>query len=516
MRDWIPDLSQNDKPRYIAIADIIAGDIKSGRLNQGDRLPPQRKLAQKLDLDFTTVARGYVEAQKRGLVESRVGQGTYVLPQTPPPSLRPSTRTELVDLSMNLPPEPNIPELIARMNEGYAEVGRDLVGLLRYQGFGGSRGDKDAASAWLSRRGMVPSQERIFVTPGAHPAISAILALLAKPGETVLCEALTYPGVRSISAQLGLRLLGLPMDDDGIDPDALAQACETQAPKALYLNPTLQNPTTLTIPAARRAAIAKVARRYRLPIVEDDAYGFIPLQGPPPLASIAPDITWHIAGLAKCIGAGLRAAYVVVPDARSGWPFAAALRASTVMALALDGRARDTLDRGRHGGFDPPVHSHRNGGASETRARTLAAGELPRGCDEFQSLGSPAETVDAFGFYRPYALAADRHRRERRVHGVGGARRVCSCLSRRTRDSCPGAQRARIHGPCLERIAGTLFDISLMAVSGCPRRSAGTGTRAPLLRDAGNRRHPEQSRVTAPVIIASNATISTVRRPRQA
>lgn len=335
MRDWIPDLTHNDKPRYIAIAEIIAADIRSGRLNPGDRLPPQRKLAVNLDIDFTTVARGYVEAQRRGLVESRVGQGTFVLGQVRRESAKPSTRTELVDLSMNLPPEPSDPDLIARMNDGYAEVGRDLVGLLRYQGFGGSRHDKDAASAWLSRRAMVPSQERIFVTPGAHPAMAAILALLAKPGETVLCEALTYPGVRAISAQLGLKLTGLPMDRDGIDPDALADACARLAPKALYLNPTLQNPTTLTIPAARRAALAAVARRYRLPIVEDDAYGFIPLHGPPPFAAIAPDITWHIAGLAKCIGAGLRAAYVVAPDTRSGWPFAAALRASNVMASPL-------------------------------------------------------------------------------------------------------------------------------------------------------------------------------------
>jgi DNA-binding transcriptional MocR family regulator len=115
----------------------------------------------------------------------------------------------------------------------------------------------------------------------------------------------------------------------------LADACEHLAPKALYLNPTLQNPTTVTISPTRRAALVAVARHYHLPIVEDDAYGFIPLHGPPPLASIAPDITWHIAGLAKCIGAGLRAAYVVAPDTRSGWPFAAALRAYNVMASPL-------------------------------------------------------------------------------------------------------------------------------------------------------------------------------------
>ncbi|WP_158810592.1 PLP-dependent aminotransferase family protein [Beijerinckia sp. L45] len=335
MRDWTPDLSHNDKPRYLAIADVIADDIKTGRLSRGDRLPPQRKLALRLAIDFTTVARGYVEAQRRGLVESRVGQGTFVRGPAREPVVPRPARTEAVDLSMNLPPEPTDPDLIERMNAGLAEVSRDLVALLRYQGFGGSRADKDAASAWLSRRAMVPSQERIFVTPGAHPAIAGILALLAKPGDAILCEALTYPGVRSIAAQQGLKLVGLPMDKHGIDPDALAEACGALRPKALYLNPTLQNPTTLTIPPERRASIVAVARRHGVPIIEDDAYGFIPAHGPPPLASIAPDITWHIAGLAKCIGAGLRAAYVVAPDARSGWPFAAALRANNVMASPL-------------------------------------------------------------------------------------------------------------------------------------------------------------------------------------
>ncbi len=332
MTNWTPDLSRSDKPRYLAIADVIAADVKSGRLMSGDRLPPQRKLALRLAIDFTTVARGYVEAQRRGLIESRVGQGTFVRGEHRAGGLAINARQDVVDLSMNLPPEPDDVDLLERMRDGCAVIARDIVPLLRYQGFGGSPADKDAASAWLGRRALVPKQERVFVVPGAHTAIAGILSLLAKPGDTILSEAITYPGVRSITAQLGLRLLGLPMDAHGIDPDALAHACERSAPKALYLNPTLQNPTTITIPESRREAIVMVARRYGVPIVEDDAYGFIPTHGVHPLAAIGPDITWHIAGLAKCIGAGLRAAYVVVPDAKSGWPFAAALRASTVMA----------------------------------------------------------------------------------------------------------------------------------------------------------------------------------------
>ena len=334
MADWRPDLSNSDKPRYLAIADAIADDIGAGRLLIGDRLPPQLKLAKRLDIDFTTVARGYVEAQKRGLIESKVGQGTFVRDKPRPRRSLQSLPPRPVDLSMNLPPEPDDPELIARMQAGVDYVTRDIVSLLRYQGFGGTQADKDAASSWLGRRALMPAQDRVFVSPGAHPALVGIVSILAKPGETILSEAITYPGIRSIAAQLGVDLVGLPMDDDGIQPDALTDACKKLKPKAIYLNPTLQNPTTLTIPDQRRREIVAITRRFHVPIIEDDAYGFIPEHGhgASPFAAIAPDLTWHVAGLAKCIGAGLRAAYVVVPDTRSAWPFASALRAATVMA----------------------------------------------------------------------------------------------------------------------------------------------------------------------------------------
>ncbi len=335
MTSWTPDLSLSDKPRYLAIADAIEEDIRSGRLAANDRLPPQRSLAKRLAMDFTTVARGYGEAQKRGLIHSRVGQGTYVTPASRRGRPRRFNRPGLVDLSMNLPPEPSDPDLLERMQAVFAEVGRDIVALSRYQGFGGSPADKEAATSWLGRRALVPSHDRLFVTPGAHPALLAIAGTLARAGDTIVCEALTYPGMRAVAAQLGLELVGLPMDREGIDADSFAAACRRLNPKALYVNPTLHNPTTVTISESRRAAIASVARLHNVPIIEDDAYGFIPAHPPPPFAAIAPDLTWHIAGLAKCLGAGLRAAYVIAPDARSGWPLVSSLRTATVMASPI-------------------------------------------------------------------------------------------------------------------------------------------------------------------------------------
>jgi len=332
MNDWVPQLSRLGKPHYLAIADAIAEDIGNGTLAPLDRLPPQRKLARRLRIDFTTVARGYVEAQKRGLIESKVGHGTFVRAPGKRRHAPMARHPEIVDLSMNLPPEPDDPELLDRMQDGLEFVGRDLIYLLRYQGFGGVQADKDAALRWLAHRALAPHQDRLLIAPGAHPALLGILGIVGKAGDVVLSEYLTYPGVRAITAQLGQKLVGLPMDDEGVEPDAFVDACQRLSPKALYLNPTLLNPTTHTISASRRTVIVDIARRFDVQIVEDDPYGFLPVNGPPPFAALAPERTWHVAGLAKCLGAGLRIAYVVVPDPRSGWLFASVVRTATVMA----------------------------------------------------------------------------------------------------------------------------------------------------------------------------------------
>ncbi len=335
MKTWRPELDGGG-PLYMALVDAIEKDLRAGRLSAGDRLPPHRELAKRLDINVTTVARGYVEAQKRGLVESHVGRGTFLANGARPHAPAATSRTDAADPSMNMPPEPDDPALLARMREGVSALADDIVPLMRYQTFGGTAADKDAAALWLARRGLTPPRDRVFVAPGAHPSLLAIFSMLTRPGDVVLAENVTYPGMRAIAAQLRLRLVGLEMDDQGALPDAFAKACETENPRAIYLNPTLHNPLTLTMPEARRREIAATARRHNVPIVEDDAYGFIPERAPMPLAAMAPELTWHVAGLAKCLGAGLRLAYVAAPDdGRAVWSFAAAMRAGNLMASPL-------------------------------------------------------------------------------------------------------------------------------------------------------------------------------------
>ncbi len=215
MIDWIPTLTQNGKPRYLAIAEAIAVDIRTGTLSPGDRLPPQRRLAARLGIDFTTVSRAYSEAQARGLVASHVGRGTFVTSVAPEAFCSDPQRDGEEDLSMNMAPEPTDAALLEKMREGMGYVSANLIALLRYQSAVGSEQDKMAASTWLSMRGMVPLLERIAVTPGAHPTMVAILSILTTPGDVVLCENITYPGIRNIAAQMRVQLKGIAMDAEG-------------------------------------------------------------------------------------------------------------------------------------------------------------------------------------------------------------------------------------------------------------------------------------------------------------
>lgn len=374
---WIPKLKKNSGPVYLAIANAIAEDIAIGQLAAEQRLPPQRKLAELLGIDFTTVARAYTEAHRRGLIDSVVGRGTFVCGKRRPRIPRVFEGRPNVDMSMNMAPETDSPELLELMQAGYASVGDKMRDLLRYQNFGGSTDDREAGALWLRRRGLVVEPDRLLVVAGAQCALLAVLTTIAPAGSVICCEELTYPGLRALAGLLGIKLVGLPMDAEGIDAVAFAAACAQYGPKALYCNPTLLNPTTATISPARRQALIEVARHYGVAIIEDDAYGFLPRSGPAAMASIGADITFYIAGMAKCVGAGLRIAYMVAPDAHLASRLASSVRATTVMASPFTSVLATRWVR--DGTADLMLNAIRK----EAMARQkLAARILPAGCYE--------------------------------------------------------------------------------------------------------------------------------------
>lgn len=284
-----------------------------------------------MQLNYTTVARGYAEARKRGLIDSHAGMGTYVRGSSPGLPLRGGSG---IEMTMNLPPEPDDGTLLSAMRASAAEVMTqgDWYGLMRYQDFGGTREDREAGVRWLQSYLPDCSADRLLVCPGIHAALTALVSTLARPGEMICVESLTYPGIKAIAAQLGVKLHALPLDDAGPSAEAFEQACKMLEPRALYCNPTLQNPTTATISRGRREALADVALRYSIPIIEDDAYGMLPREALSPIATLAPALTYYLTGFAKCLGAGMRAAYVHAPTTRLAQRLAGALRATTVMA----------------------------------------------------------------------------------------------------------------------------------------------------------------------------------------
>jgi DNA-binding transcriptional MocR family regulator len=331
---WHRRIELGDRPAYLLIADLIAEDVRNGRLGSRERLPTLRELAEQLHLNYTTVARAYAEARKRGLIDSRPGMGTYVRGSAPALPLRGGSGSEM---TMNNPPEPRDSALIERMRSSAADVlmRSDPYALLRYQDFGGTAEDREAAVQWLRRRLPDCDAARVLVCPGIHSALAALMSQLARPGELICVESLTYPGIKAMATQLGVQLHALTLDDEGPSAVEFELACKTLKPKALYCNPTLLNPTTTTTSRVRREALADIALRYSIPIIEDDAYAMLPREVPPPLALLAPELTYYITGFSKCLGAGLRTAYVCAPTERAAQRLAGALRATTVMASPI-------------------------------------------------------------------------------------------------------------------------------------------------------------------------------------
>ena len=333
--DWRPTLSDRSGPVYESIVEALGADVASGRLHRGERLPTHRALAKALGLDLTTVTRAYNEARRRGLTEARVGQGTFVAESRAQAPRAAAAGIEF-DLSMNLPPEPIEADLEGRVSRGLAALQRDfgVSAFLNYQQAGGSETDRGVATDWLRRRVRIAASDRILIFPGTQPALMALLLATTKPGDTVLTDRLTYPGFRAAAAALGVRLAGVASDEAGMIPAALDEQARRLAAKAVYLVPTIHNPTTMTLDPARREQLAVVMRKRGLLLFEDDAYGSLDPKLAP-IATLVPERSYYAASLSKCIAPGLRVSLVLAPDRAAAASLASALRTLVQMPVPM-------------------------------------------------------------------------------------------------------------------------------------------------------------------------------------
>lgn len=331
---WRPRLVETSRMKYLGIVDALEADIRSGRVARGDRVPPQRAIAEALGVDLTTVTRAFNEARRRGLVDAQAGRGTFISEGVEGDG---TGRPALIDLSMNIPSQPSAIDFRKLMPAGVAAVLGSPRGLLHlhYQDSTGADPDRSAAVSWLGPRIEGLARERLVVTAGAQCALFGVCELLLARGDVVAAGALTYPGLKAVAIQKGLVIEPLAMDALGIVPDAFEKACRKRQPKALYVIPTIDNPTTATLPEDRRRALAAIARKYDVTIVEDDPYAPLQPTRTAAFAELAPDITWHIATLSKCVTPALRVAYLVAPTAAKALRVAGVLRATMLMAPPL-------------------------------------------------------------------------------------------------------------------------------------------------------------------------------------
>jgi DNA-binding transcriptional MocR family regulator len=313
MTIWTPRLSGKEGPRFRAIAEALAADVASGALVPGRQLPTHRDLAERLGVTVGTVTRAYGEASRRGLVSGQVGRGTFVCGGARDESEEAGEAA--IDLARNHPPAPRErPEhgaLLVALASLTAKAG--LGRLLDYPLAGGNPADREAGAAWIARAGVPASAGRVIVCTGSQHGLTVVLATLLQPGDLLLTESLTYAGVKSVASLLHLRLAGLAVDKDGLQPEALEAACRGGKAKAVYLIPTLHNPTTAVMPLERRRQVAAIAARHGLAIIEDDVHGLLPEKRPPPLAALAPDETYYLTSTSKTLAPGLRVAYVLAP-----------------------------------------------------------------------------------------------------------------------------------------------------------------------------------------------------------
>lgn len=324
MTNWLPQLAEGPAPLYVRLADQIEADIQSGILPPGAKLPPQRDLAYDIKVTIGTIGRAYALVRERGLVSGEVGRGTYVLaqqelpandgqdkmvsdfsgtrsPNPPAGKLRFDT-TAAPDIGQSNPIETFLSRIVREHSGEISSYTRVIPD--RW---------KEAGRQWLANENWKPELENIVPVLGAHAGLMAVMHAVSQPGDYICFEELTYAQMARATAMTGRRIAVTSSDDGGLSPEDFERVCAQKHPKALFLMPSAQNPTTTTLTTERRKAIAEIARKYNVWLIEDNLYGAMTFDGLPFLAELAPEKTFHIGGLSKSVAAGVRGGWVACP-----------------------------------------------------------------------------------------------------------------------------------------------------------------------------------------------------------
>ncbi|WP_037647506.1 PLP-dependent aminotransferase family protein [Streptomyces flavidovirens] len=313
------------------VADQVAAEIAAGRLRPGDRLPTQRAFARSRRIANSTAIRVYGELVRRGLAVGEVGRGTFVraappspghaLAEEPAATGSPAGRP-MVNLELNYPVADGQSQLMAQSLAGLLRPDV-LEAATRPAAADGTPQAREAAASLLARGGWRPEAGQLLFAGNGRQAIAAAIASFVRPGGRLGVDALTYPLVKAVAERLGVSLVAIAADGDGADgdglcPEALYAAHRSAPLSAVYVQPTLHNPTSVTMSEERRAELAEACARLDIGVVEDATWAFLAAEAPAPLAAHAPARTVLVDSLSKRLAPGLTTGFLVAPTDRTG------------------------------------------------------------------------------------------------------------------------------------------------------------------------------------------------------
>ncbi|MFJ7951884.1 PLP-dependent aminotransferase family protein [Lysinibacillus sp. NPDC096418] len=311
---WKPDLSNVSVPLYIAIADLLQQDIAEGKLTPGTKLPPQRELADFLDVNLSTVTRAFKLCGQKGLIYASIGSGTFVSSDaaTNKMLLPTNNSTLMIEMGSVLPANHGNEEISQYMKKMLSDP--NFSKLFQYGRPEGSAWQTEAAKSLFDKVGYQTDQPILLAAGGQNAIVGSLLALF-QPGDRIGTDPITYAGIKTAANMLGIQLVAIQQKDGEITKEGLLYACKNEHIKGLYVIPDFHNPTTHTMSVKTRKMIAEVARQTGLIVIEDAIYSLLKENLVAPIASYAPEHVIYIASMSKAISPGLRLAFIVTPVA---------------------------------------------------------------------------------------------------------------------------------------------------------------------------------------------------------
>lgn len=291
-------------------------------------------------------------------------------------------RDEVISFAGGLP----APELFdaVGLRAAFAEVLAAEPGkALQYSSTEGDPRLRAALARRCTDGGLPCDPDDLLVTGGSQQGLTLVAATLLEPGDAVLVEQPSYLAALQCFAMAGARLVPVPCDADGLDPAALGDLIVKERPKLLYTVPTFQNPTGRTLPLQRRRAVAEIAARHGIWIVEDDPYSALRYRGQPvPDIAVQPgaqDRTIQLSTLSKTVAPGLRIGWMRAPQPLRRLLViakqAADLHTSTVDQAAA-ARYLETADLNAHIAGLRQVYAPRRDAMAAALAEALPAGSV--------------------------------------------------------------------------------------------------------------------------------------------